>query len=457
MMFYAARSILNAKSRYIFKLIAILLATTITLSLNGSTYAYVNDESILSSSSSSSNNNNNNNNYKIINNENELFVNQVNSAEIDEGNLKPNELGQRSNKPNKHQQQQLRNEFVATYREQIDDPCYDRVTGVAQRCIPHFENIAYSKSVWASSTCGSPPITYCIQQTLGQTSKGGGGGGGGSGSGAQKICDRCDSATKATVKDAKYLTDLEETNATCWISAPVYEPAQPSNITLHIAFGKKYELTYISMQFCTLIKPDSLAIMKSMDYGKTWIPFQFYSSDCKKVYNRPLRAKITQANEQEATCTDQHLQSSPFNTNRIGFSTLEGRPSFHEFDTSPVLQDWVTATDIKIIFNRLLSPVFLSNGGNGNQQPPGASPIMLLNSSNSFGQMSRQSRSQLQSQMQSYGYYFAAVSELAVGGRCKCNGHASRCILNRFVCVCVFFFKFIYYSLVLFRAIVSFF
>jgi netrin 1 len=397
----------------------------LTLLWSNVAYAYLNDES-------------------IVNNENEIFTSKVNSAEIDEENLKSDdELGIGSNKPIKPQQQQqqqqqhqhhrahhMRNEYVATYREHIDDPCYDRASGVAQRCIPHFENIAYSKSVWASSTCGSPPITYCIHQSLGQTGKGGGGTGAGA-NGAQKICDRCDAASKASIKEAKYLTDLEETNATCWISAPVYEPTQPSNITLHIAFGKKYELTYISLQFCTLIKPDSLAIMKSMDYGKTWIPFQFYSSDCKKVYNRPLRAKITQANEQEAICTDQHLQSSPFNTNRIGFSTLEGRPSFHEFDTSPVLQDWVTATDIKIIFNRLLSPVFLSNG-NGNQQA-GASSIVLLNSSNTLSHMSRQSRSQLQTQVQNYGYYFAAVSELAVGGRCKCNGHASRCILNRLV------------------------
>ena len=35
--------------------------------------------------------------------------------------------------------------------------------------------------------------------------------------------------------------------------------------------------------------------------------------------------------------------------------------------------------------------------------------------------------------------YFYALSELAVGGRCKCNGHASRCIIDkmgRYTCDC---------------------
>ena len=302
------------------------------------------------------------------------------------------------------------------------DPCYDRLTGAAQRCIPNFENVAYGKLVDASSTCGSPSMDYCVQSSsLTRNFRSS------HYSNRDKQCSKCDASDQDSIRSAKYLTDLEKTNATCWVSGPVYNPSDSSNLTLKISFGKKYELTYISLQFCTKLKPDSISILKSMDYGKTWVPFQFYSSDCRNVYNRPLKAKITQANEQEATCTDQHLQSSPFNTNRIGFSTLEGRPSFHEFDTSPVLQDWVTATDIQIVFDRLVSPVIFNtiNSNNKNYQ--------LTNTNNSRMYRSRQGRSQIKMQMQNFGYYYAAVSEIAIGGRCKCNGHASRCIMNKYV------------------------
>ncbi len=313
---------------------------------------------------------------------------------------------------------------IANQNKFHDDPCYDSQTGIPQRCIPPFENVAFNKEVIASSQCGqSSPMSYCIQpptlnRQLMQAS-----------ALKNKFCSECDSKNPDKFQDTRFLTDLEQTNSTCWLSAPVYKPTEKTNITLQISFGKKYELTYISMQFCTMLKPDSLSIMKSMDYGKTWMPFQFYSSDCENMFNRPLKTKITQANEQEAVCTDQHLKSSPFNTNRIGFSTLEGRPSFHEFDTSPVLQDWVTATDIKIVFDRLLSPD-MSTKVMRNQRRLNQ---VASRSSHRRESNSRMIRSQVKSQVDQLGYFFAAVSELAIGGRCKCNGHASRCILNRLV------------------------
>ncbi len=59
---------------------------------------------------------------------------------------------------------------------------------------------------------------------------------------------------------------------------------------------------------------------------------------------------FNKANEQEPLCADSSTEPIP--GARVAFSTLEGRPSAYDFDNSPVLQDWVTATDIKIVFNR---------------------------------------------------------------------------------------------------------
>ncbi|XP_076332473.1 netrin-1-like isoform X2 [Tachypleus tridentatus] len=257
------------------------------------------------------------------------------------------------------------------------DPCYDE-NGEAKRCIPDFVNAAFGRQVVVSSECGSPPTRYCEYKANER------------GESVQQ-CHICDANDPVTHHSAGFLTDLNNpNNVTCWVSASFSNPLQ--NVSLTLSLGKKYELTYVSLQLCSP-KPESMVIYKSSNFGKTWQPFHYYSSQCQKMYGKQPDAKITRANEQEALCTDLVSDSKPVYGGRIAMSTLENRPSAYDFDNSPVLQDWVTASDIKVIFNR-----------------PGGSL----------------------SDLAAYnGSYYYAVSDLAVGGRCKCNGHASKCIPDR--------------------------
>ncbi|XP_006006150.2 netrin-3 [Latimeria chalumnae] len=278
------------------------------------------------------------------------------------------------------------NPFAA---QQNPDPCYDE-NGAPKRCIPEFVNAAFNREVQVSSTCGKPPSRYCFV-----TEKGDGKG---------RVCQTCDASDPKRAHPASYLTDLNTaSNMTCWQSENFYHT--PHNITLTLSLGKKFEITYVSLQFCSP-RPESMAVFKSMNYGKTWVPFQYYSSQCRKMYNRPNKAVITKQNEQEALCTDGHTDLYPLTGGLIAFSTLDGRPSAQDFDSSPVLQDWVTATDIKVVFSR---PHFMRelSGRDGREEE--------------------------------VGFYYYSVGELQVGGRCKCNGHASRCISDKegkLVCEC---------------------
>ncbi|XP_031627565.1 netrin-B [Contarinia nasturtii] len=306
------------------------------------------------------------------------------------------------------------------------DPCYsdDR----AKRCIPDFVNAAYGSKIVASSVCGqNGPSRYCEPNDVMRP--------------YDNTCYVCDRSDPQKTFSPAALTDLNNpNNVTCWRSDPIQPPngpnAPPDNVTLTLNLGKKFELTYVSLQFCPKsLKPDSIAIYKSADYGVTWQPFQFYSSQCRRVYGRPNRAPITKANEQEARCSDTHRHSGDLTSGmyggRIAFSTLEGRPSASNFDQSAVLQDWVTVTDIKIIFHRLQMPSDVLDEELMIEQTKLYSN--KLHASDSMV-MSKEKKSPLDnlvsSTMSTMSTQNYAVSDFAVGGRCKCNGHASRCLTD---------------------------
>lgn len=328
------------------------------------------------------------------------------------------------------------------------DPCYDE-DNRPRRCVSNFVNAAFGVPVKASSTCGQLGLThYCEPPEPG----------------SRPQCNICDDRQPKYRFPASHLTDLNNpNNVTCWRSDPLPPAtsmnAPPDNVTLVLSFGKKYEVTYVNLVFCPHTpKPDSIAIYKSMDYGKTWQPFQFYSSQCRKVYGRPNRATITQSNQQEARCTDAHRYNGgdgmSHGQSRIAFSTLDERPNASDIEKSPVLQDWITATDIKVIFNRLHMPTDdlsdnldilvdenlynkhlggLDRDDDHTNEP--APSVQLVNEMQSLDMDVESKPTAMEAVRRLPPAYQVthqyAVADFSVGGRCKCNGHASKCSRGR--------------------------
>ncbi|XP_041634842.1 netrin-1 [Cheilinus undulatus] len=159
------------------------------------------------------------------------------------------------------------------------------------------------------------------------------------------------------------LTDLHNPhNLTCWMA---HGDPESGEWALTLPLGRRFEVTYISLQFCQQGEPSdpiSISILKSMDYGRSWRPMQHYSSDCLRHFGLPSQT-VAQSRHQETEplCSDPRPLQKQRGGMVLAFSTLDGRPSSPDFDHSHTLQDWVTATDIRIVFHQVSKDAKVGN------------------------------------------------------------------------------------------------
>ncbi|EDO36523.1 predicted protein, partial [Nematostella vectensis] len=258
---------------------------------------------------------------------------------------------------------------------QLQIQCYDS-QGRAQRCMPQFGNAAFGKRVISNNTCGDPPKKFCVQTGVLEV---------------RKECEMCNSSDPALEHPALKITDIkDDTNRTWWQSETLLEnPDKPVTLTLDL--GKSYDVSYIRIRFRSP-RPESMAIYKKTTPSSKWIPYQYFSATCEKTYGVTTNGIVDPRNQQVALCTDAFSTITPLTGGNVAFSTLEDRPDAYNFDNSPALQEWVTAVAVRIHLRRM----------------------------NTFGDEVFGDPNVLRS-------YYYAIIDLSIGGRCKCNGHASEC------------------------------
>ena len=336
----------------------------------------------------------------------------------------------------------------------------------AYLCTPPFTNIAEGIPVIATSTCGQNgrPEKICRSWVSPSSQQ------------KQTACEICDARKAATSRGPERLTDRHiSSNQTCWVSGRV-PPGGSVNLTLSL--GKRFEIFYISIQPCGPL-PDSIALYKSSDFGRTWKPWQYFSTDCYRAFGLPTSsehsAQISSANIQEVLCvamkapTKHNSQGQVPNV--IAFSTTIGRSTLQSW--SPALIDWMTMTDLQISLTRFPSKRKTGGGegkgagdatvilhrrdrSSGQRRSTQKAPVFRLGGTGRFfhseeermqadGAVSNSSaRSFLgmktieaekedeKKEMDEDAVYFA-FSDITVGGICKCNGHANRCVRDQII------------------------
>ncbi|KAI1289518.1 Laminin subunit gamma-1 [Halotydeus destructor] len=257
--------------------------------------------------------------------------------------------------------------------------CY--INGKAEGCKPLFVNAAFNRTVEVTNTCGlgGKRTPFCYQTS----------------SHGYKFCDNwCDARDPRKRHTAEFLTDLNDNNSTqtWWQSETMFDGVDQVNLTLYL--GKTFDITYVQLKFHSP-RPESMAIYKKYNETSEWEPFQFYARSCQHQYNvQNIRdAMVSRLNETSALCSSRYTDITPITGGNVLFTTLDNRPSQEDLENNVALQDFIQASHIMIVLDRM----------------------------NTFGD-------HLFGQSQVLQSYYYAISDIAVGGFCKCNGHASMCV-----------------------------
>uniref|UniRef100_A0A672Z0G9 Vav 3 guanine nucleotide exchange factor b n=1 Tax=Sphaeramia orbicularis TaxID=375764 RepID=A0A672Z0G9_9TELE len=241
-------------------------------------------------------------------------------------------------------------------------------------------------------TCGDPPETYCALEN-------------------PYMCNNeCDATTEELAHPPELMFDFEGRNPTTfWQSTSWKKYPKPLQVNLTLSWNKTIELTDDIVLTFESGRPEQMVLEKSLDYGRTWTPYQFYATDCLDAFTMEPKTvnDLTQRTLLDIICTEDYSRGYVWKNDKTVRFEIKDRfalfagPRLHnmaslygQLDTTKNLRDFFTITDLRI---RLLKP---------------ATGATMVDENN----LSR---------------YFYAISDIKVQGRCKCNLHANSCVFDK--------------------------
>ncbi|XP_034396571.1 netrin-G2-like [Cyclopterus lumpus] len=240
-------------------------------------------------------------------------------------------------------------------------------------------------------TCGNPPERFCTLEN-------------------PYLCsDECDASSPDLSHPPQLMGDRERGGLiTYWQTVTWSRYPEPLLANITLSWNKSLEVVDDIVVTFEYGRPTSMVLEKSMDKGVTWQPYQYYADDCLEAFGMsPKRVSdLAPSNLTRVICTEEYSRWVGAKEEKI--MVFEVRARFAVFagpklinmdalytrmETMKGLRDFFTFTNLRL---RLLRPAL---GGTYVQRDN------LLK-------------------------YFYAISNIDVPARCKCNLHASQCVLR---------------------------
>ncbi|XP_062271233.1 laminin subunit alpha-5-like [Scomber scombrus] len=258
---------------------------------------------------------------------------------------------------------------------------------------PPYFNLAEGTKIRATATCGEEDTGRSVQDLYCKLV-----GGPVSGDPSQTIQGQyCDICRQGDSDRAHPITNAIDGTERWWQSPPLSRSLEFNEVNVTLDLGQLFHVAYVLIKFANSPRPDLWVLERSVDFGQTYQPWQYFASskrDCIERFGQQTIERINSDND--VICTTEYSRIVPLENGEIVVSLVNGRPGAMNFSYSPVLRDFTKATNIKLRFlrtNTLLGHLM----GKALRDPT----------------VTRR--------------YYYSIKDISIGGRCVCNGHAEAC------------------------------
>ena len=160
-------------------------------------------------------------------------------------------------------------------------------------------DLSRGRTFTASSTCGlTGPQTFCVLEhpnsTAGDTN-------------SSMECFTCDNSNPEDSHPATFLTDPEV--GTWWQSETGTE-----NVTLELELEALFSFTELVITFRSP-RPAALVVERSRDFGATYEPYQFFSSNCEEDFGMPDQSSPETVDD--VICTSEFSSIEPLTNGEV--------------------------------------------------------------------------------------------------------------------------------------------
>ncbi|XP_073322891.1 uncharacterized protein [Pagrus major] len=240
-------------------------------------------------------------------------------------------------------------------------------------------------------TCGNPPERFCTLEN-------------------PYLCsDECDASSPDLSHPPQLMGDRERGGLiTYWQTVTWSRYPEPLLANITLSWNKSLEVVDDIIVTFEYGRPTSMVLEKSLDKGLTWQPYQYYADDCLEAFGMSPKqvSDLAPSNLTRVICTEQYSRWVGAKEEKVVVFEVRARfgvfagpklinmdALYTRMETMKGLRDFFTFTNLRL---RLLRPAL---GGTYVQRDN------LLK-------------------------YFYAISNIDIPARCKCNLHASQCVLR---------------------------